>query len=114
VIYLQRSKETKGGRSVSIEAQRAAAERYAKELGFTVVATLVHDGVSGGRRGRFVELDASVKDHGASKVICANLDRAAMRRACSTGSTRRPRAAWSCGRSGAACVRPGPPRAFSE
>lgn len=77
VIYLRRSKENKDGRSVSIDQQRAAAERYAAELGFEVVATLTHDGVSGGKRGRFVELDSAVKTSGASKVICANLDRTA-------------------------------------
>lgn len=72
--YVRRSHES-DARTVSLAAQRAAIERYAAEQGWHLAAVLEHDGVSGAKRSRFVDLDAAVRAHRARFVIAYHLDR---------------------------------------
>lgn len=74
VAYIRRSKQA-DERVVSLAVQRSAVEKYAAEQGWTLVALVEHDGISGGRRGRFQELDAALRTHAASRVITYHLDR---------------------------------------
>lgn len=72
--YVRRSHESTE-RTVSLAAQRAAIERYAREQGWHLAAVVQHDGISGARRSRYVDLDAAVTAHHARFVIAYHLDR---------------------------------------
>lgn len=72
--YIRRSHESTE-KTISLAAQRAAIERYAAEQRWTLAAVVQHDGISGGKRSRYVDLDAAVKAHRARFVIAFHLDR---------------------------------------
>src|SRR5262249_24378042 len=74
VGYVRRS-HAADDRSVSLAAQREAIERYATEKGWILAALVEHDGVSGGKRSRFGQLDAVIKAHGARIVVAYSIDR---------------------------------------
>jgi site-specific DNA recombinase len=74
--YVRMSSES-DARTVSLDTQRAAIERYATEKGWTLVEVLSDDGVSGGRRERLTRLAERVKATRASRVVVFHLDRLA-------------------------------------
>lgn len=72
--YIRRSKES-SERTVSLDAQRVAIERYCAERGWRLAATVIDDGVSGGRRERLTRIDAKVRETQARVVVVYHLDR---------------------------------------
>jgi DNA invertase Pin-like site-specific DNA recombinase len=74
--YVRRSKAS-DVRTVSLEDQQARIADYCRSQGWTLAEVLVDDGVSGGRRDRLQRIQAALRRHRASVVVCYHLDRVA-------------------------------------
>jgi DNA invertase Pin-like site-specific DNA recombinase len=61
--------------TASLEVQRAAIEGYCQAEGWVLAEIIEHNGVSGGKRRRFDELDTALERHGATRVVAYHLDR---------------------------------------
>lgn len=72
--YVRRSKES-GERTVSLDAQRVAIERYCVERGWRLVDVVTHDGISGGRRERLDRIAERVRATAARVVVTYSVDR---------------------------------------
>lgn len=74
IAYVRRSKQSTE-RTVSLADQEARVRAYIEAQGWTVAAVLIDDGISGGKRGRFMRIRAAVAEHRASAVVVYHLDR---------------------------------------
>ena len=63
-------RRSRGARTVSLEAQTQAIERYAAAQGWPIVEMLADDGVSGGKRSRLGLIADRLRATGAQRVIC--------------------------------------------
>lgn len=78
--YVRRSakaRQSKADRdgTASLEVQRAAVEAYCAAQGWALAEILEHNGVSGGKRQRFTQLDSALERHDATRVVSYHLDR---------------------------------------
>ncbi len=74
ISYIRRSSKS-DEKTVSLEAQVEAVEKYAGEAGLVLVSQVVDDGVSGGNRERFARIEAALKSSGARALVVYHLDR---------------------------------------
>lgn len=76
VGYIRRSKKSEDN-TVSLTDQHSHIRRYCENEHLELEQVLPHDGVSGGKRKRFIELKALIQKHEAGAVVFYNLDRLA-------------------------------------
>jgi len=74
IAYIRRSKQSTE-RTISLADQEARVRAYIEAQGWTVAAVLTDDGISGGKRGRFMRIRATVAEHRATAVVVYHLDR---------------------------------------
>jgi len=74
IAYLRRSAKS-DDRTVSLQEQQRQVENYCERESLMLVYSLVHDGISGGKRQRFAEIFHAVKCTGAKALVIYNQDR---------------------------------------
>jgi len=74
--YIRRSKKSEA-KTVSLEEQAQRIADYCASKGWTLAEVLRHDGISGTKRKRFVDIDGALLRFGADALVVYNLDRLA-------------------------------------
>lgn len=74
--YIRRSKKAEEN-TVSLEEQQSQIENYCVREGLTLISTVCHNGVSGGKRERWDDVHAAIAEHGIKALVYYHQDRMA-------------------------------------